>query len=106
VKELGLDRTHFVDEDQLAPAVLKEEWPKKRADTPIALPYPSLGSSLFKGRDISPGKAATRTMGRQHPNLEIAQANYIRAFREIGRTEAETEVALKSALEDGREPPQ
>jgi tetratricopeptide (TPR) repeat protein len=50
VKEEGLDRSYFTNEDQLARAVLKEDWPKKRTGKPIALPYPSLGS-LFKGRD-------------------------------------------------------
>jgi tetratricopeptide (TPR) repeat protein len=50
VKDQGLDRSYFANEDQLARAVLKEDWPKKRAGKPIALPYPSLGS-LFKGRD-------------------------------------------------------
>jgi tetratricopeptide (TPR) repeat protein len=50
VKEEGLDRSYFANEDQLARAVLKEDWPKKSAGKPIALPYPSLGS-LFKGRD-------------------------------------------------------
>jgi tetratricopeptide (TPR) repeat protein len=50
VKELGLDRSYFANEDQLARAVLKEDWPKKRTGKPITLPYPSLGS-LFKGRD-------------------------------------------------------
>jgi tetratricopeptide (TPR) repeat protein len=50
VKAEGLDRSYFANEDQLARAVLKEDWPKKRTGKPIALPYPSLGS-LFKGRD-------------------------------------------------------
>jgi tetratricopeptide (TPR) repeat protein len=50
VQELGLDRSYFANEDQLARAVLKEDWPKKRTGKPIALPYPSLGS-LFKGRE-------------------------------------------------------
>ena len=50
VKEQGLDRDYFANVDQLARAVLKEDWPKKREGKPIALPYPSLGS-LFKGRD-------------------------------------------------------
>jgi Domain of unknown function (DUF4062) len=50
VREQGLDRSYFSNEDQLARAVLKEDWPKKRAGKPIALPYPPLGS-LFKGRD-------------------------------------------------------
>src|SRR5262249_14737580 len=51
VKEEGLDRSYFANEDQLARAILKEDWPKKRTGKPIALPYPSLGS-LFKGRDV------------------------------------------------------
>jgi tetratricopeptide (TPR) repeat protein len=50
VKEQGLDRSYFANEDQLGRAVLKEDWPKKRTGKPIALPYPSLGG-LFKGRD-------------------------------------------------------
>jgi tetratricopeptide (TPR) repeat protein len=50
VREQGLDRSYFANEDQLARAVLKEDWPKKPAGKPISLPYPSLGG-LFKGRD-------------------------------------------------------
>jgi tetratricopeptide (TPR) repeat protein len=50
VQGLGLDRSYFANEDQLARAILKEDWPKKRAGKPIALPYLSLGN-LFKGRD-------------------------------------------------------
>jgi hypothetical protein len=50
VKGQGLDRSYFANEDQLARAVLKEDWPKKRTGKPIALPYSSLGG-LFKGRD-------------------------------------------------------
>jgi hypothetical protein len=50
VKEQGLDRSYFANEDQLARAILKEDWPKKRTGKPIALPYPSLGG-LFKSRD-------------------------------------------------------
>jgi hypothetical protein len=50
VKEQGFDRSEFANEDQLARAVLKQDWPKKRTRKPIALPYSSLGG-LFKGRD-------------------------------------------------------
>jgi len=50
VREQGLDRNYFSNEDQLCRAVLREDWPKKVQLKPIALPYPSLGS-LFKGRD-------------------------------------------------------
>src|SRR4051812_37919333 len=50
VEEQGLDRSYFSNEDQLARAVLKEDWPKKLGFKPIVLPYPSLGS-LFKGRE-------------------------------------------------------
>jgi hypothetical protein len=49
VEEQGLDRSYFANEDQLARAILKEDWPKKRTGKPIALPFPSLGD-LFKGR--------------------------------------------------------
>jgi Domain of unknown function (DUF4062) len=49
VEQQGLDRSYFANEDQLARAVLKEGWPKKRTEKPIALPYSSLGG-LFKGR--------------------------------------------------------
>src|SRR2546430_5862525 len=38
VREQGLDRSHFSNEDQLCRLVLKEDWPKKRAHKPIALP--------------------------------------------------------------------
>jgi tetratricopeptide (TPR) repeat protein len=50
VHEKGLDRTYFANEDQLARAILKEDWPDRRRGKPIVLPYPSLGT-LFKGRD-------------------------------------------------------
>jgi tetratricopeptide (TPR) repeat protein len=49
VEEQGLDRSYFSNIDQLARAVLKEDWPRKPPVKPILLPYPSLGS-LFKGR--------------------------------------------------------
>jgi tetratricopeptide (TPR) repeat protein len=41
----------------------------------------------------------TRTTGHQHPNLEVARSNYVRALGEFGRTKAEIETALKSVLE-------
>jgi tetratricopeptide (TPR) repeat protein len=50
VDEQDLDRSYFSNVDQLSRAVLKEDWPRKRAAKPIVLPYPSLGQ-LFKGRD-------------------------------------------------------
>jgi hypothetical protein len=50
IKEQGLDRSYFANEDQLARVVLKQDWPKKRTGKPIALPYPSLGD-LFRGRE-------------------------------------------------------
>jgi tetratricopeptide (TPR) repeat protein len=49
VEEQGLDRSYFSNVDQLARAVLKEDWPRKPPIKPILLPYPSLGG-LFKGR--------------------------------------------------------
>jgi hypothetical protein len=49
VDELGLDRSYFSNVDQLARAVLKEDWPRKVTVKPIVLPYPSL-VHLFKGR--------------------------------------------------------
>jgi tetratricopeptide (TPR) repeat protein len=49
VEEQGLDRSYFSNVDQLARAVLKEDWPRKLAGKPILLPYASLGN-LFKGR--------------------------------------------------------
>jgi tetratricopeptide (TPR) repeat protein len=49
VEEQGLDRSYFSNIDQLARAVLKEDWPRKPPVKPILLPYPSLGT-LFKGR--------------------------------------------------------
>jgi tetratricopeptide (TPR) repeat protein len=71
IKEQGLDHSHFANEDQLARAVLREDWPKKRTGRPIALPYSSLGG-LFKGRDeflkelhrsLSRGSGGTATVG-------------------------------------------
>jgi tetratricopeptide (TPR) repeat protein len=49
VEEQGLDRSSFSNVDQLARAVLKEDWPRKPPVKPILLPFPSLGT-LFKGR--------------------------------------------------------
>jgi Domain of unknown function (DUF4062) len=49
VEEQGLDRSYFSNIDQLARAVLKEDWPRRPPIKPILLPYPSLGT-LFKGR--------------------------------------------------------
>ena len=46
VEEQGLDRTYFSNIDQLARAVLKEDWPKEAS----VKPYASLGSR-FKGCD-------------------------------------------------------
>jgi tetratricopeptide (TPR) repeat protein len=50
IKEQGLDRSYFSNEDQLCRAALKEDWPRKREHKLILLPYPPLGI-LFKGRD-------------------------------------------------------
>jgi hypothetical protein len=50
VEEQGLDRSYLSNIDQLARAVLKEDWPKKVPVKPIVLPYTSLGR-LFKGRE-------------------------------------------------------
>jgi tetratricopeptide (TPR) repeat protein len=40
----------------------------------------------------------TRATGRQHPHLEKARANYARALTALGRSKAEVEAALRSAL--------
>jgi hypothetical protein len=56
LKDNGFDRNSFANEDQLARAVLKEDWklsdsPKRPPPSkPIVLPYPSIGA-LFKGRE-------------------------------------------------------
>jgi hypothetical protein len=39
----------------------------------------------------------TRATGHQHPNLETVRNNYVRVLTALGRSEAETEAALKSA---------
>jgi hypothetical protein len=41
----------------------------------------------------------TRATGQSHAHLESARADYARALRELGRSEAEIEAALKSVLE-------
>jgi tetratricopeptide (TPR) repeat protein len=41
----------------------------------------------------------------QHPNLEMVLLNYARTLSKLGRTTAEIDAALKSILEDAREPP-
>ena len=52
-----IDRSYFSNVDQLARAVLKEDWPRKPPVKPILLPYPSLGT-LFKGRARSSSECA------------------------------------------------
>jgi tetratricopeptide (TPR) repeat protein len=46
-----------------------------------------------------------RTTGHQHPKFELVLSNYVQALRELGWTKAQIEAALKSVLEDGRQPP-
>jgi hypothetical protein len=40
----------------------------------------------------------TRATGHQHPNFEMAHANYVQALTELGRSKAEIEAALRSVL--------
>jgi hypothetical protein len=90
VKEQGLDRSYFSNEDQLGRAVLREDWPKKRASKPIALPYPSLGS-LFKGRAEfleNLHRSLTRGTGR---TAIVGSALY--GLGGIGKTRAAVEYA-------------
>jgi len=90
VKEQGLDRSYFANEDQLARAVLKGDWPKKRTGKPIALPYPSLGG-LFKGRDEFLKKlhaSLSRGSGR---TAIVGSALY--GLGGIGKTQAAVEYA-------------
>jgi Domain of unknown function (DUF4062) len=90
VREQGLDRSYFSNEDQLCRAVLKEDWPKKRQQKPIALPYLSLGS-LFKGRDAFLAelhKSLSRGTGR---TAIIGSALY--GLGGIGKTRAAVEYA-------------
>jgi tetratricopeptide (TPR) repeat protein len=90
VKEQGLDRSYFANEDQLARAVLKEDWPKKQEGKPIALPYPSLGS-LFKGRDeFLKGLHASLSRGSGRTAI-VGSAVY--GLGGIGKTRAAVEYA-------------
>lgn len=41
----------------------------------------------------------THTAGHQHPRLESVRANYAQALKELGRSEAEVDAALKLAQE-------
>jgi tetratricopeptide (TPR) repeat protein len=91
VEEQGLDRSYFSNIDQLARAVLKEDWPKKVPVKPIVLPYQSLGS-LFKGRDAFLGqlrKSLTRADGRT--TAIASKALY--GMGGIGKTRAAVEYA-------------
>jgi tetratricopeptide (TPR) repeat protein len=44
----------------------------------------------------------THTAGHQHPRLESVRASYAQALRELGRSEAEVDAALKSVQEARR----
>jgi tetratricopeptide (TPR) repeat protein len=46
-----------------------------------------------------------RATGHQHPKFELVLRNYVQALRELGRTKAEIDAALKSIMEDARESP-
>src|SRR6266568_2127002 len=90
VREQGLDRSHFSNEDQLCRLVLKEDWPKKRAHKPIALPYPSLGS-LFKGREDYLNRLhESLTRGRGRAAI-VSSALY--GLGGVGKTRAAVEYA-------------
>ena len=41
----------------------------------------------------------THTAGHQHPRLESVHANYAQALKELGKSEADIDAALKSAQE-------
>jgi hypothetical protein len=102
VNEQGLDRSYFANEDQLARAVLKEDWPKKRGGKPIYLPYPSLGG-LFKGRDEFLKELHTslsRGIGR---TAIVGSALY--GLGGIGKTRAAVEYARLHAKSTRRAPP-
>jgi tetratricopeptide (TPR) repeat protein len=47
----------------------------------------------------------TWATGSQHPKFEMVRTNYLRVLGDLGRPKAEIESALKSALDDGRQPP-
>jgi hypothetical protein len=46
-----------------------------------------------------------RATGHEHPKFELVLRNYVQVLRELGRTEAEIDAALKSVSDDARYPP-
>jgi hypothetical protein len=98
LKEQGYDRNGFSNEDQLARAVLKEEWnisggahkPTPSRGKPIVLPYPSIGP-LFKGRENFL-KQLRETLTRKGGG-KTAIFNAVYGLGGIGKTRAATEYA-------------
>jgi tetratricopeptide (TPR) repeat protein len=91
VEEQGLDRSYFSNVDQLARAVLKEDWPRKPPVKPIVLPYASLGR-LFKGREALLRRLhESLTRGADGGLAVVATALY--GLGGIGKTRAAVEYA-------------
>jgi tetratricopeptide (TPR) repeat protein len=91
VDEQGLDHSYFSNVDQLARAVLREDWPRERTAKPIVLPYASL-RSLFKGREAFLRRLHERlTRGSGGSGALISTALY--GMGGIGKTRAAVEYA-------------
>jgi tetratricopeptide (TPR) repeat protein len=90
VNELGLDRSYFVDGNELARKVLKEDWPDRRRGKPVALPYPTLGT-LFKGR-VAFLQDLHASLTRGHGRTAIT-GSALYGLGGIGKTRAAVEYA-------------
>ena len=91
VVEQGLDRSYFSNIDQLARAVLREDWPKKAPVKPIVLPYASLGR-LFKGRGAFL-RRLRKSLTRESGGTTAIVSKALYGLGGIGKTRAAVEYA-------------
>jgi hypothetical protein len=93
VHEQGLDRDYFANEDKLARAILKEDWPDFHRGKPIALPYPSLGP-LFKGRVAFLQDLHASLTRAGSPGRTAITSSALYGLGGIGKTRAAVEYAF------------
>ena len=92
VEEQDLYRSYFSNIDQLARAVLKEDWPKVAVSKPRNLPYPSIGK-LFKGRDAFL-KRMHESLTRSGGGRTAIVSKALFGLGGIGKTRAAIEYAI------------